>query len=85
MKTYTVTEYEQEDFDKVKESMTAEKAIEILEGLPRGYFPYNLPEWGKNVDNWDYDNYEICCAIDKAIEALREKEKNKPLEKSGEM
>ena len=39
MRTYTVTEYEQEDFDAVKDTMTAEKAIEILESLPKGWFP----------------------------------------------
>jgi len=72
MKTYTVTEYEQEDFEKVKAEMTAEKAVEILEGLPRGWFPYSLPAWNNNVGDYDYQNYEICCAIEKAIEALKE-------------
>lgn len=46
MKKHTVIEYEQEDFDALRDSMTTEQAIEILEGLPRGYFPYNLPRWG---------------------------------------
>lgn len=44
MKTYTVVEYEQEDFDSVKNNMTTEEAAEILESLPRGWFPYRLPE-----------------------------------------
>lgn len=71
--TYTVVEYEQSDFDKVKEEMTPKRAAEVLEKLPRGWFPYMLPEWsikGK-VDSTDLENYEICCAIDMAINALQ--------------
>ena len=43
MMTYTVTEYEDEDFETIKESMTTEQAVCILESLPRGYFPYTKP------------------------------------------
>lgn len=70
MKQYTVVEYEQADFDAVKNGMTIEEAVEILESLPRGWFPYRLPEWGGKVDSSDYDNYRTCCAIDIAIQAL---------------
>lgn len=72
MKKHTVIEYEQEDFDALRDSMTTEQAIEILEGLPRGYFPYNLPRWGTPCNVWDYDSYKICCAIWHAVEKLRE-------------
>lgn len=65
----TVIEYETEGFD-VLDKMNNEEAINILSGLPRGYFPYRKPEWG-DVTKRDYDNYKICCAIDKAVEALR--------------
>ena len=76
MREYTVVEYEQEDFDKIAYGMTPERAVEILSGLPRGWFPYNLPDWGCKVTTSDLDHYEICCAINKAIEALRESEEN---------
>ena len=66
---YETIVYEQEDFD-VLDKMTNEEAINILSALPRGYFPYRKPEWG-DVTERDYDNYKICCAIDKAVEALR--------------
>lgn len=65
--------YEQEDFDKIKKEMTQERAIEILSGLPREWFPYRLPEWNKVTES-DLWNFEICCAIHKAIEALKERE-----------
>lgn len=70
MITYTITEYEQEDFDRVERNMTTEEAISILESLPRGYFPYTKPSWGKATER-DFENYKICCAIDIAIEQLR--------------
>lgn len=47
MITYTVTQYEQEDFDNVERNMTTEEDISILESLPRGYFPYTKPSWGE--------------------------------------
>lgn len=72
MKTRTVVEYEQEDFDSVKNNMTTEQATEILKSLPRGWFPYRLPEWGSEVGTSDYENYSVCCAIDVALQALKE-------------
>ena len=70
MKKYEVTVYEQEDFDRVEREMTDERAAEILEGLPRGWFPYRLPAWG-DVTESDLDKYEICLAIYRAIDKLR--------------
>lgn len=72
MKKRTVIEYDQDDFDAVRDGMTTEQAIEILEGIPRGYFPYSLPRWGGPCSAWDCENYKICCAIEYAVEKLRE-------------
>lgn len=74
MKIYTqeMIEYEQSDFDDVKENMDRATAICILETLPRGWFPYNMPCWKSNVTASDYDNYRIVCAIDYAINKLLE-------------
>lgn len=71
--TYTVTEYEQSDFDEIEARMTPERAAEVLAGLPRGWFPYRLPQYGDKVCCSDLENFEICCAIDLAIAALNEK------------
>ena len=72
MKTLTTIIYEQEDFDKIYREMSKERAIEILKGLclPRGWFPYNKPEWGISCTAHDLDNYEICLAIQMAIDSL---------------
>ena len=73
MKQYTVVEYEQSDFDAIKNGMTEEEAAQILDSLPRNWFPYRLPEWGGDVSVSDYDNYRICCALDIAIKVLEER------------
>lgn len=72
MKTLTTIIYEQEDFDKIYREMSKERAIEILKGLclPRGWFPYNKPEWGISCTAHDLHNYEICLAIQMAIDSL---------------
>ena len=76
MKEYTVVEYEQSDFDAVKNGMTKEEAAQILDSLPRGWFPYRLPEWGGSVNDSDYENYRVCCALKIAVEALKEREQH---------
>ncbi len=72
MRTYTVCEYEQQDFDEIRDNMSAEEAIAILDSLPRGYFPYNLPDWDRGATSYDFEHYRICCALDFAINAIRE-------------
>ena len=72
MKTLTTIIYEQEDFDKIYREMSKERATEILKGLclPRGCFPYNKPEWDISCTAHDLVNYEICLAIQMAIDSL---------------
>lgn len=73
MKKYTVIEYEESDFDEVKNGTTNQEAVEILDSLPRGWFPYRHPSYDKHASSSDYDNYRICCALDLAIKALEGK------------
>lgn len=74
MRTEITVIYEQQDFEEIKQKMTKERAIEILEGLPRGYFPYNMPAWSASCGSRDLDNYEICVALDMAVNALKNKD-----------
>ena len=71
MRTVTRIYYDQEDFDKVEQEMTVDRAIEILERLPRGYFPYNMPMWSASCDSSDFAHYEICVALNMAVKALK--------------
>lgn len=73
MKKYIVVEYEESDFDEVKNEMTNQEAVEILDSLPRGWFPYRHPSYDKHVSSSDYDNYRIYCALNLAIKALEGK------------
>lgn len=74
MRTEIRVIYEQQDFEDIKQKMTKERAIEILEGLPRGYFPYNMPAWSASCESRDIDNYEICVALEMAVTALKNKD-----------
>ena len=74
MRTEIRVIYEQQDFEDIKQKMTKERAIEILEGLPRGYFPYNMPMYSASCGSGDLDNYEICVALDMAVNALKNKD-----------
>lgn len=71
MRTEINVVYEDEDFEKVEREMTVKRAAEVLQNLPRGYFPYRKPSWGVECDEWDLEHYEICLALDKAIECLK--------------
>lgn len=74
MRTEIRVIYEQQDFEDIQQKMTKERAIEILEGLPRGYFPYNMPMWSANCGSQDLDNYEIYVALNMAVTALKKKD-----------
>lgn len=67
-------EIKEEYFDEIEQGMTDEKAIEILETLPEGWFPYRRPSWG-NANVFDLKQFEICCAIWHAIERLKGEKK----------
>lgn len=71
MREETKVIIEQSDFDKIKNEMTKERAMEILSGLPRGWFPYRTPEYSSNVDLGDLDNFEIVCAINLVLDLLK--------------
>ena len=66
MRQYTVTEYEQEDYDDFKRNLTSKKAIEFLERISRGY----LPDYNFTGTENDYEYYCMHQAIHKAIGAL---------------
>ena len=57
MKTYTVNEYEQEDYSRAREEMTDHEAARILEKIDRVWLP-------------GYDFTGEHAALDRAIKAL---------------
>ena len=71
MRTYTVTEYEQEDYQNFKDNLTDEKAIEILGRISRGW----LPDYNFSGDESDFENYCLHQGIYRAQDALKERMK----------
>lgn len=69
MRQYTVTEYEQEDYDDFKRNLTSKKAIEFLERISRGY----LPDYNFTGTENDFEYYCLHQAIYRAIDALQER------------
>lgn len=75
MRTYTVTKYGQEDYEKL-DNMSIAEVIEILEdaegrwmpGKPSGYYS------GDEIDEHDYSLLKCCKAIDLAVKWLKEME-----------
>lgn len=67
MKTYTVTEYEMEDYKNFREGMTNEEAVELLNRIERGW----IPDYNFDGTESDYENYQLHQAIYKGIEALK--------------
>ncbi len=66
MRTYTVNEYDQEDYSRVKEEMTDHEAARILEKIERGF----LPGYDFTGEPRDFENYRLHVAVCKAIKAL---------------
>lgn len=67
MRTYTVTEYEMEDYKNFREGMTNEEAVELLNRIERGW----IPDYNFDGTESDYENYQLHQAIYKGIEALK--------------
>lgn len=69
MRQYTVTEYEDKDYQDFKNNLTDEHAITLLERISRGW----LPGYNFGGTETDFDNYCMHQAIYRAIDALQER------------
>jgi hypothetical protein len=67
MRTYTVTEYDREDYDAVRENMTNDEAIRLLERIDRGW----IPDYNFTGTEDDFENYKLHQALYKAMDALK--------------
>ena len=66
MKTYTVTEYDMEDYNKARDDMTDEEAVNLLKRIQRGW----IPDYNFDGTKSDFDNYKLHMALYKAIDVL---------------
>lgn len=68
-RTYTVTEYDREDYTELRENMTDEEAVALLERIERGW----IPDYNCDGSEDDFDNYKLHVALYKAMEKLQSK------------
>lgn len=73
MRTYTVIEYEKEDYAIARDEMTMEEVINNLERINRGW----IPDYGYSGTESDFENYKLHVALWKAIEMITEKKEKK--------
>ena len=66
--THTITTYDMEDYNKIKETMTNEEAALFLEIVKRGY----ISDYGFSGTEEDYESYCYHVAIRKAIDLLKQ-------------
>lgn len=69
MRQYTVTEYEDKDYQDFKDNLTDEHAIVLLERISHGW----LPDYNFDGTESDFDNYCLHQAIYRAIDALQKR------------
>lgn len=73
MRQYTVTEYEDKDYQDFKDNLTDEHAIVLLERISNNW----LPDYNFNGTESDFDNYCMHQAIYRAIDALWKRSERK--------
>ena len=73
MRTYTVTEYDKEDYDAVRENITDEEILHALESIERGW----LPDWNYTGTEDDFESYKLHIALYKVIDVVKERMKGK--------
>lgn len=75
-KTYTVTEYDKSDIEKLS-SMEKDEVISILSGIKRGWLPQNdvcSPSDYETYTESQYEATKLQIAVSRAIEMLEGKE-----------
>lgn len=66
MITYTVTEYEESDYDNFRENLTIDETLAILRDISRGW----IGDYGYDGTERDFELYKLHTALYKAIDIL---------------
>ena len=66
MRTYTVTEYEKEDYENYRDNITTQDVINTLKRINRGY----IGDYNYSGTEDDFDRFALHEALYKAIEIL---------------
>lgn len=68
MRTYTVTEYEQQDYDDYENNVTLTEIIDNLKYIKRGY----IPDYNFTGEEDDFERFKLHVSLYKAIKILKE-------------
>ena len=71
MRKYTVTEYEQQDYDDYRNNITVDEVISNLKHINRGY----IGDYDFTGEADDFERYKLHASIYKAIELLEQYKK----------
>lgn len=71
MRKYTVTEYEQQDYDDYRNNITVDEVISNLKRINRGY----IGDYDFTGEEDDFKRYKLHTSIYKAIELLEQYKK----------
>ena len=66
MKTYTITEYEKQDYDNYRENLTLNGVINNLKCIKRGY----IGDYEYSGDENDFILFQLHMSLNKAIDIL---------------
>lgn len=73
MRTYTVTEYEQQDYDDYENNITLTEIINNLKTINRGY----IGDYEFTGEEDDFERFKLHASLYKAIEILTEMNEEK--------
>lgn len=69
MRTYTVTEYDEEDYENYRNNLTIEETINTLERIRRGW----IADYNFTGTEDDFERYKLHAALYNAIEILQKR------------
>ena len=67
MRTYTITEYEQSDYDDYEKNVTIDEIIENLARINRGY----IADYSFSGEEDDFERYKLHTCLYKVIKLLK--------------
>lgn len=69
MRTYTITEYDMEDYENYRNNLTIEETINTLEHIRRGW----IDDYNYTGTEDDFERYKLHAALNNAIKILQQR------------
>lgn len=72
MRSYTVKEYDMDDYEIARNNMSDSEAVDLLNRIDRGY----IPDYNYTGKEDDFDYFKLHMAIQRGIAAIEKEMKN---------